>query len=419
MDEDAERQTLEAWASSGAMHLTGRADGPPLGPPSNLVPGLLAAAEVLERRSRQLGREVAIGALELLGERAAIAGLQRRGQISCGGHTMLLPALDRWVAVTLARSEDVDLLPAWLNIDPFPTGADHWAAVADKVSTRTATPIVDQAALLGLPVAAIPAAQPNPPRAVPPLAPLPCCAIRIAEEPSSVARIDELVVLDLASLWAGPLCASLLAEAGATVVKVESIDRPDGARYGAAAFFDLMNAGKRSVSLDFNTASGRHALRALAGRADVIVEGSRPRALQQLGIDATALLTHAHPRVWISITGYGRGDGGHRAAFGDDAAVAGGLVAWERSAPVFCADAVADPASGLVAAAIALDALAVGGSWLLDVSLSGVAAHLGGPTLSVPEGVKAIAPTARRPRAIGPRLGADNASVLSDIGDLR
>ena len=55
--------------------------------------------------------------------------------------------------------------------------------------------------------------------------------------------------------------------------------------------------------------------------------------------------------------------------FGDDAAVAGGLVCWDGGGPVFCADAVADPASGLVAAAAVLDALRWG-RWLLDVSMS-------------------------------------------------
>ena len=59
-------------------------------------------------------------------------------------------------------------------------------------------------------------------------------------------------------------------------------------------------------------------------------------------------------------------------------------MAWDGDEPCFCADAVADPTSGLVAAAATLDALATGGRWLLDVSLAGVARHLAGPTLPVP-----------------------------------
>ena len=52
--------------------------------------------------------------------------------------------------------------------------------------------------------------------------------------------------------------------------------------------------------------------------------------------------------VWVSITGYGRdGPAAQRVAFGDDAAVAGGLIGGDRTDPVFCADAVADPLAGL------------------------------------------------------------------------
>ena len=71
-------------------------------------------------------------------------------------------------------------------------------------------------------------------------------------------------MVELGSLWAAPLCAALLRLAGATVVKVESTKRPDGARRGPATFFDLLNAGKRSLSLEVRTASGFDILRRLA-----------------------------------------------------------------------------------------------------------------------------------------------------------
>ena len=63
-------------------------------------------------------------------------------------------------------------------------------------------------------------------------------------------------MIDLSALWAGPLCGDLLAGAGATVVKVESTQRPDGARRGAHAFYDLMNGRKRSVALDLHEPQG-------------------------------------------------------------------------------------------------------------------------------------------------------------------
>ena len=122
-----------------------------------------------------------------------------------------------------------------------------------------------------------------------------------------------MVVVDLSSLWAGPLCTRLLRDAGATVIKVESRVRPDGARLGPPAFFDLLNAGKEELVLDF--AAQADELRDLIVRADVVVEGSRPRALAQFGISAEDFLErHDGPRVWVSLTGYDRAD--PRVAFG-------------------------------------------------------------------------------------------------------
>ena len=95
--------------------------------------------------------------------------------------------------------------------------------------------------------------------------------------------LSGLRVVDLTALWAGPLCGDLLARGGAQVVKVESLGRPDGARRGPAAFFDQLNAHKRSVALDFTTTGGRARLAGLLVAADVVLESSRPRALDQLG----------------------------------------------------------------------------------------------------------------------------------------
>src|SRR4029453_19173112 len=96
------------------------------------------------------------------------------------------------------------------------------------------------------------------------------------------------LVVDLSSLWAGPLCAHLLGLQGARVVKVESTGRPDGARRGPAAFFDLLHGGPRGVARDLRDPAGAACLRRLLAAADVVVEASRPRALRQLGIEAEA-----------------------------------------------------------------------------------------------------------------------------------
>jgi CoA-transferase family III len=416
------RNEAAAWAASGAMFLTGRPDEAPLLPPVGFVARLRSVGDALARSSVALGRRVDVDVLALLGERAALAGLRRGGDVNCGGSARLLRTADGWLAVNLPRPEDRDLLPAWLaGLTSDPT------MLADAVATSSAESLAERAQVLGLPVAALPCRPLVVPTAAGPLAGLPVTAAPIgAAEAEPGPGAQDLLVADLSSLWAGPLCTHLLQQAGARVVKVESVHRPDGARFGPAAFFDLLHAGQEAVAFDFREVDGRAALRRLLEAADVVVEGSRPRALEQLGINAEALLTGAAiggsgPRVWVSITGYGRAaPGGDRVAFGDDAAVAGGLVAWDDAGPCFCADAVADPCAGLVAAAAVLGALAAGGRWLLDVSMRDVAAHLAGsrsvPSAApAPPGFVAEAPRARPAGGRGPRLGEHTEAVLAEI----
>jgi crotonobetainyl-CoA:carnitine CoA-transferase CaiB-like acyl-CoA transferase len=237
-----------------------------------------------------------------------------------------------------------------------------------------------------------------------------------------------MTVVDLSSLWAGPLCAQILQLTGARVVKVESEHRPDGARFGVPTFFDLLHAGQESVALDLSSWSGRDALRRLLNAADVVIEASRPRALEQLGIVSPETPSLGGPRAWVSITGYGRAEPGRNwIAFGDDAAVAGGLVAWDARGPCFCADAIADPASGLVAAAATLSALERGGRWLLDISLSGVAASLTGRRRALDRsgglngsaddlGTLAVSPPRARPApGRAPALGEHTRQVLREL----
>jgi hypothetical protein len=405
------------------MAITGRADGPPLGPPDRLVAGLHRAATVVRQRSVLLGMPLEVDAVALLGERAAIGGLSRHGQTSCGGATRLVRAADGWLAVSLPRPEDRELLPAWLGIDARDVEAP-WAAVEAALGDRRALEATERAWMLGLPVSQLPQGPGAASTAPPPLASLPVIATPVPAPVPEPRPLRDLTVIDLSSLWAGPLCGNLLSLAGADVVKVESTTRPDGSRAGPGRFFDVLNGGKRSVALDLADAEGWRVLRRLLAAADVVVEGSRPRALEQRGIVAPDLVANAGPRVWVSITGHGRtGSGRDRVAFGDDAAVAGGLVVVDEAGPCFCADAAADPAAGLVAAAACLDALAVGGRWLLDVAMAGVAASLAGSTLG-PDPDRPVdgpadevaPPRARAATGPGPALGAHTAEVLNGLG---
>ena len=387
------------------MALTGRPGGPSLGPPAGLVPKLRAVGARLGEAASALGVSLAVDPLALLVERAAIAGLSRRGTTSCGGASRLLPCRDGWFVLSLARREDVALVPAWLERSDVP--ANPWDLISTMLATRPVDELLGRARLLGLPAARLPSATGR-------AHGLPVATLERAADP--LTALAGVRVVELASLWAGPLCGSLLAAAGADVVKVESTGRPDGARSGPTAFFDLLNGGKRSVALDLTTAPGVDALRALVATADVVIEASRPRALEQLGIDATALVAGDGPRAWLSITGHGRtGPPREWVAFGDDAAVAGGLVAWDGAGPVFCADAIADPVTGVVAAVAVLEALAAGGHHLIDLSLATVAAHVAGPTRPVPSTVDAAQPVARQPPTSGPPLGHHTTEVLAAL----
>jgi hypothetical protein len=371
------------WAASGAMWLTGDLGGPPLVAPDPVVEAIEA-----------LGVPLGVDALALLGERAALAGLARGGQTSCGGAARLLPTPAGWCAVSLARPEDVELLPAWLGIE-VATEDDPWEPVADRLAgAEDAEALLLLGRELGVPVSLVGEASPLPD---------PVVSAPLGEAP---ALDHPPLVVDLSSLWAGPLCANLLGLSGATVVKVESIHRPDGARHGPHSFFDLLHGGHRSVALDLRSPDGVAELRTLLASADVVIEASRPRALQQLGIDALDPTAHG-AKVWVSITGHGR-DQPLATAFGDDAAAAGGLVARGADGkPRFVADAVADPLTGLVAAARATELLATEGRWHLDIAMSRVAASVaapGRPSWRPGRPGEAAKPVARPVTARGPAL---------------
>jgi hypothetical protein len=324
--------------TAAAWELTGRPDGPPLVPSRGVI-----------ERVEALGSPLSIDALPLLAERAAAAGLTRSGTTTCGGAGRLLRAVDGWIAVNLPRNDDLAAVPAWLQVSDR---AEPWAVVTATVPHRTCAELVGRARLLGLAVSALGEV------------PAPAEPVRAIPTGDGAPLTRPPVVVDLSALWAGPLCTRLLADRGAEVIKVESPTRPDGARRGPRRFFERLNRGKRQVVCDLRSPE----LRTLLRDADVVVVASRARALDQVGLVAEEL----RPRVWLSITGYGRPV--DRVAFGDDAAVAGGLVASDAEGPVFLADAAADPLSG-IAAAVAVDAaLRAGGRWLLDTSMAAVAA---------------------------------------------
>ena len=106
--------------------------------------------------------------------------------------------------------------------------------------------------------------------------------------------LEGLRVLDLTAFWAGPLATCFLSDMGADVIKVESIQRPDGMRFAGARpgpdlwewspVFAGANTGKRAVTLQFDSEEGLALLKRLIAKADVVIENFSARVLENFGL---------------------------------------------------------------------------------------------------------------------------------------
>jgi hypothetical protein len=353
-------------------------------------------ANVLDR-----AEQLAADAATFLTGRAGLLGLTRGGRVSAGGSTRLLGTRDGWCAITLSRPDDVAAVPALVQADD--AAADPWSTVRHWVANRPMSEVVERAELLDIPAAALGEAVATPPRVQ-----------RMGSR--AVARGPAgLLVADLSSMWAGPLCGHLLARAGASVVKVESPRRPDGTRGGDRAFFDWINGEKLSYCLDFDQQADE--LRELLAVADIVIEGSRPAALTRRRLGPHDVAPRSG-RIWLRVTGYGAHS--RRPAFGDDAAVSGGLVGASIGGPVFCGDAIADPLAGLEAASAVTESLGRGGGELIEVSMAAVAATYAAlPTGPSQSPHPAPPPQAPPPGTSAPELGADNDAVRRLVAERR
>ncbi|HEU4360042.1 MAG TPA: CoA transferase [Mycobacterium sp.] len=120
--------------------------------------------------------------------------------------------------------------------------------------------------------------------------------------------LDGVRIIDLTAFWAGPAATHLLAAFGADVIKMESIQRPDGIRYSGGMrtdvddwweygwVFHAMNTNKRSVTLDLGSDDGCRLFMALAAGADVVIENFSPRVMDHFGLTADAL-RQVNPRL--------------------------------------------------------------------------------------------------------------------------
>ncbi|MDP6285364.1 MAG: CoA transferase [Acidimicrobiales bacterium] len=394
--EEASQDTADVasrWAMSGAMSLTGE----PSGPPRQAPVGVTLRMEQLATTIGEI-TGLSIDGPALLGERAAIAGFTRQGSRSVGGYAQLVESIDKPICINFARPDDLRSIPAWLQEEIDPNNRKELFSVLGKSKSEQ---LMKQADLLGIPLG-VPGTEKHKHPA------------RLTEGKTSNKQAATTLVIEFGSLWASPLCGDLLRRSGCRVIKIESVSRPDGARRGPTGFFDLLNGGKESLALDFSDERSLELLKKIVKEADVIIEGSRPRALRQLGIDAEIEVEDG--KVWVSITGYGRnGPRSKGVAFGDDAAVSGGLFL--KDPLCFIADAVSDPSAGLLAATLALSALKSGKGWLIDIPLSAVANWMLG-TGEKPEEIaeNIIAePRARKIEINAPTAGRHNSQLENEF----
>jgi crotonobetainyl-CoA:carnitine CoA-transferase CaiB-like acyl-CoA transferase len=125
--------------------------------------------------------------------------------------------------------------------------------------------------------------------------------------------LTDIRVLDLSRVLAGPLCTMMLGDMGASVLKVERPDGGDETRgwgppfdeRGESAYYLSVNRNKLSVTADLDHEPDAAFVRALAARADVVVENFRSGALERRGLGAGAVLAANPKLVWCTITGFG------------------------------------------------------------------------------------------------------------------
>lgn len=147
-----------------------------------------------------------------------------------------------------------------------------------------------------------------------------------------VGALEDVFVLDLSRVLAGPTATQLLGDLGATVIKVENpktggddtrgwgpnyAKDTNGSPTDLSAYFMSSNRNKQSIAVDLSTQDGQDVVRQLAARADVVVENYKPGGLEKFRLDHGSLLKAYPGLVYCSISGYGQ-TGPNRAQPGYD-----------------------------------------------------------------------------------------------------
>jgi crotonobetainyl-CoA:carnitine CoA-transferase CaiB-like acyl-CoA transferase len=173
--------------------------------------------------------------------------------------------------------------------------------------------------------------------------------------------LEDLTIVDFSRVLAGPLATMVLADLGATVVKVERPGVGDDTRAwgppfderGDATYFQAVNRNKSSEAIDLTTPAGAARARALVAGADVVVESFRPGVMDRLGLDWPTLAAANPKLVYCSITGFGAGAGAALPGYDLLVQALGGLMSITGEAdgePQKVGVALVDVVTGLFAA---------------------------------------------------------------------
>lgn len=124
-----------------------------------------------------------------------------------------------------------------------------------------------------------------------------------------------VVVADFSRVLAGPYCTMLLADLGATVIKVESPSGDETRAWkppvfeGRSTYYLSVNRNKRSIALDFSDPADLETARNIAASADVVIENFKPGGLDRFGLDYASVTRRNPAVVYASITGFGTAGG--------------------------------------------------------------------------------------------------------------
>ena len=185
------------WAQSGLMSLTGPEHGAPLVPAFDAMTGIDGLMDELRSSALAFGARLDIDA-SALGGRAHLLNLRRGGRQSCNRSCRLLEARDGWIALSLPRPSDIEMLPAWLGIE---VDADPWQAAGRRVKRFDRAELTAMAEGLPLAFAILPdTAEPVAPAATAAAAAAAACARRTS---SPVRAGHSPLALDLSALWRG------------------------------------------------------------------------------------------------------------------------------------------------------------------------------------------------------------------------